>query len=107
MSSIANAIGWLTVAISSDCYIVFNIRSDSFHHVETLTNLFQLRTFPWYWYTLEHTLEPSGTKIRTIMFETTIPCGIGTTGIDGVPIDEEMAEEEWAWLEKELQDSQE
>lgn len=65
------------------------------------------RRFPWYWYTLEHTLEPSGTKIRIIMFETTIPCGIGTNSIDGVPIDFAMAEEQWSWFEKELQDSQE
>lgn len=41
------------------------------------------------------------------MFETTIPCGVGTTSLDGVPIDDSMAEEQWTWLEKQLQEGQE
>ncbi|XP_077971085.1 tartrate-resistant acid phosphatase type 5-like [Styela clava] len=62
-------------------------------------------TMPWYWYTLDFTMPDIGVKLRIIMFETTIPCGIGGAP-DGVAIDDAMAEEEWAWLETQLQEGQ-
>lgn len=59
------------------------------------------RTFPWYWYTLDHVFGSENIKMRIIMFETTIPCGFGARP-DGIPLDDAMAEEQWIWLEEQL-----
>ncbi|CAK8690300.1 unnamed protein product [Clavelina lepadiformis] len=62
-----------------------------------------MTTYPWYWYTLDYTLAPSNVTMRIVMMDTTIQCGINS---EGIPINETMAEEQWAWVEQQLIDGQ-
>uniref|UniRef100_H2ZDE1 Tartrate-resistant acid phosphatase type 5 n=1 Tax=Ciona savignyi TaxID=51511 RepID=H2ZDE1_CIOSA len=60
-------------------------------------------TYPWYYYTLDYTLSLSSTTIRTVMIDTTIQCGIDSKG---TPINDTVAEEQWTWIEQQLQEGQ-